>query len=64
VITVDGPGGAGKGTLCFSLAKRLGWHMLDSGALYRVTAHAALEARVSLSWMTRWRSRRSPGAWI
>lgn len=41
VITVDGPGGAGKGTLCFSLAQRLGWHMLDSGALYRVTALAA-----------------------
>jgi cytidylate kinase len=48
VITVDGPGGAGKGTLCFSLAQRLGWHMLDSGAIYRVTAHAALEARIAL----------------
>lgn len=46
VITVDGPGGAGKGTLCYSLARRLGWHMLDSGALYRVTAHAALDAGV------------------
>ncbi len=44
VITVDGPGGAGKGTLCFSLARHLGWHMLDSGALYRVTAFAALQA--------------------
>lgn len=43
VIAVDGPGGAGKGTLCFSLAERLGWHMLDSGALYRVTAHAAAQ---------------------
>lgn len=43
VIAVDGPGGAGKGTLCFSLADRLGWHMLDSGALYRVTAHAAVQ---------------------
>jgi cytidylate kinase len=41
IITVDGPGGARKGTLCFSLAERLAWHMLDSGALYRVTAHAA-----------------------
>ena len=41
IITVDGPGGAGKGTLCFSLAEHLGWHMLDSGALYRVTALAA-----------------------
>ncbi|MEM6485668.1 MAG: (d)CMP kinase [Pseudomonadota bacterium] len=42
VITVDGPGGAGKGTLSFRLAKVLNWHMLDSGALYRVTALAAL----------------------
>lgn len=43
VIAVDGPGGAGKGTLCFSLAEQLGWHMLDSGALYRVTAYAAAQ---------------------
>lgn len=48
VITVDGPGGAGKGTLSYSLASRLGWHMLDSGALYRVTAYAAQRADVSL----------------
>ncbi len=46
VIAVDGPGGAGKGTLCFSLADHLGWHMLDSGALYRVTALAAERAGV------------------
>lgn len=49
VIAVDGPGGAGKGTLCYSLARDLGWHMLDSGALYRVTAHAALAAGVDLA---------------
>lgn len=48
VITVDGPGGAGKGTLCFSLARQLGWHLLDSGALYRVTARAAQMAGVAL----------------
>ncbi|ORE88277.1 cytidylate kinase [Oceanococcus atlanticus] len=36
VITVDGPGGAGKGTLCRGLARALGWHYLDSGALYRL----------------------------
>ncbi|HQC72363.1 MAG TPA: (d)CMP kinase, partial [Candidatus Competibacteraceae bacterium] len=34
VITVDGPSGVGKGTLCQWLALRLGWHLLDSGALY------------------------------
>ncbi len=36
VIAVDGPGGAGKGTLCRGLARKLGWHYLDSGALYRL----------------------------
>lgn len=41
VITVDGPGGTGKGTLSSSLANWLGWHFLDSGALYRVLALAA-----------------------
>lgn len=38
VIAVDGPGGAGKGTLCRALARALGWHYLDSGALYRLLA--------------------------
>ena len=42
VITVDGPSGVGKGALCQWLAGRLGWHLLDSGALYRLTALAAL----------------------
>jgi cytidylate kinase len=41
VITVDGPGGSGKGTLAGMLAARLGWHLLDSGALYRLLAFAA-----------------------
>ncbi|WP_196138256.1 (d)CMP kinase [Aliikangiella sp. G2MR2-5] len=36
IITVDGPSGAGKGTVSQLLADKLGWHMLDSGALYRV----------------------------
>jgi cytidylate kinase len=40
VITVDGPSGAGKGTVAHLLAGQLGWHLLDSGALYRVTAYA------------------------
>lgn len=42
VITVDGPSGAGKGTISHLLADRLGWHFLDSGALYRVTGQACI----------------------
>lgn len=41
VITIDGPGGAGKGTVCRLLAHDLGFHLLDSGALYRLLAVAA-----------------------
>lgn len=41
VITLDGPSGTGKGTVCHMLAKHLGWHILDSGAIYRVLALAA-----------------------
>ncbi|MEE6076486.1 (d)CMP kinase [Avibacterium paragallinarum] len=48
VITVDGPSGAGKGTLCYALAQKLGFALLDSGAIYRVTALAALKKQVSL----------------
>jgi len=40
VVTIDGPSGAGKGTVSRQLAARLGWHLLDSGALYRLTALA------------------------
>jgi cytidylate kinase len=40
VITLDGPSGTGKGTLCHLLAKHLGWHVLDSGSIYRVLAYA------------------------
>ncbi len=48
IITVDGPSGAGKGTLCQMLAAKLGWALLDSGALYRVTALAAKQHAVEL----------------
>ena len=41
VVTIDGPGGAGKGTVSQLLADKLGWNLLDSGALYRVLALAA-----------------------
>ncbi|MBY4676016.1 (d)CMP kinase [Marinobacterium arenosum] len=41
VITVDGPSGSGKGTLCKLLAESLNWDLLDSGALYRLVALAA-----------------------
>ena len=49
VITIDGPSGAGKGTVSLRLAKQLGWHVLDSGALYRVLALAAYHQSVSLT---------------
>ena len=48
VMTIDGPSGAGKGTLCQLLAEKLGWHLLDSGAIYRVLALAALHHDVAL----------------
>lgn len=48
VITVDGPSGSGKGTLCRMLAAELGWQLLDSGALYRLVALAAHHHGVSL----------------
>ncbi|MCI5763667.1 (d)CMP kinase [Actinobacillus porcinus] len=48
IITVDGPSGAGKGTLCYALAEKLGFALLDSGAIYRVNALAALKSAVKL----------------
>jgi 3-phosphoshikimate 1-carboxyvinyltransferase len=48
VICVDGPTASGKGTLAASLAEQLGYHFLDSGALYRITALAALQAGLAL----------------
>lgn len=49
IITVDGPSGAGKGTLCQMLAAKLSWALLDSGAMYRVTALAAKQHGVEAS---------------
>lgn len=48
VIAIDGPSGSGKGTLARALAARLGWNFLDSGALYRLVAYAALRTAVRL----------------
>ena len=48
IIAVDGPGGAGKGTVCRRVAAKLGWHLLDSGSLYRITAYAALHRGIAL----------------
>lgn len=48
VITIDGPSGSGKGTLSQMLARRLGYHLLDSGALYRLVALAAMKKGIDL----------------
>ena len=49
VITLDGPGGSGKGTIARQVASRLGWHMLDSGALYRLVGLAAQRRAIAFS---------------
>jgi len=48
VVTVDGPGGVGKGTLALQLSQKLGWHLLDSGAIYRAYAIFALNQQLDL----------------
>lgn len=48
VLTIDGPSGAGKGTVSRAVAKRLQWHYLDSGSIYRSLAIAVLQAGVAL----------------
>ena len=48
VICIDGPTASGKGTLASALAARLGYHFLDSGALYRISAYAAVQAGITL----------------
>ncbi len=49
VIAVDGPSGTGKGTICSHLANWLSWHLLDSGALYRILAVAAGKYQLELN---------------
>lgn len=49
ILTIDGPSGSGKGTVAARMAELLGWHLLDSGALYRLAGHAAHKAGVDLS---------------
>lgn len=48
IITIDGPSGSGKGTLSQKLAQHLGYHLLDSGALYRLVALAAMKRGLDL----------------
>jgi len=49
VLTLDGPSGSGKGTIARAVAEKLGWHLLDSGALYRAVGYAAAMAGLDLS---------------
>jgi len=48
VLTIDGPSGSGKGTIVQLVAQKLGWHMLDSGALYRLVAFGSQNNQLSL----------------
>ncbi|MGR8918067.1 MAG: (d)CMP kinase [Gammaproteobacteria bacterium] len=48
MVTIDGPSGTGKGTIARWMSARLGWHLLDSGALYRVLGYAAERAGAAL----------------
>ena len=52
VICIDGPSASGKGTVSRIVAKKLGWHMLDSGALYRLVGYAALQRGVDFKDVT------------
>lgn len=49
IVTIDGPSGSGKGTVAALLAKEFDWHLLDSGALYRLTALAAMNHDVDFA---------------
>ena len=49
VLTIDGPSGSGKGTIAALIAEKLGWALLDSGALYRIVAAVALDRGMDLA---------------
>ena len=49
IITIDGPSGVGKGTLAISLAKKLNWNYLNSGALYRILAYVSNKKNIENS---------------
>ncbi|WP_131781880.1 (d)CMP kinase [Legionella gresilensis] len=49
VITIDGPSGTGKGTLCYMLADHLNWNVLDSGSIYRVLAYAVRQKGINFN---------------
>lgn len=49
VLTIDGPSGAGKGTVSRAIAKQLGWHYLDSGSIYRALGLACLQQKIDLN---------------
>lgn len=48
VLTIDGPSGSGKGTIARAVANALGWHVLDSGAIYRAVGHAVAAAGIDV----------------
>lgn len=48
IVAIDGPSGSGKGTVSRAVAQRVGWHLLDSGALYRIVGLAAVQRGVDL----------------
>jgi cytidylate kinase len=53
IVTIDGPSGSGKGTISRAVARHLGWHLLDSGALYRLVALAGLASGAAEGDVTR-----------
>jgi 3-phosphoshikimate 1-carboxyvinyltransferase len=63
VLTVDGPSSSGKGTVASAVAQALGYHFLDSGAVYRATALAAMRAGVDARRRSAWRASPPRSTW-